>query len=59
MRLPANTDLVVLSPFELDVDWHSESKDSEKYDGPFSAVSIGQTWRLGEDYEWQLLVTSL
>ena len=59
MRPLAKTDLVVLGPFELEVHCHSESKDSEKYDGPFIAVSVGQTWRLGKGYEWQFLVTAL
>ena len=58
MRLPSKTNLVVLGPFELEVHRHSESKDSEKYDGPFSAVSVGQTWRLGKSYEWQFPVTA-
>ena len=57
--LPANTDLVVLSPFELEVHWHSESKDSEKYDGPINSASVGQRWRIGEGYEWQLSVTAV
>ena len=59
MRPLAKTDLVVLGPFELEVHWHSERKDSEKYDGPFIAVSVGQTWRLGEGWELQILVTTL
>ena len=51
VRPPAKTDLVVLSPFELKVHFHSESKDSKKYDGPISAASVRQWWRLREGYE--------
>ena len=57
--LPANTDLVVLSPFELKVHWHSESKDSEKYDESINAATVGQRWRIGEGYEWQLSVAAV
>ena len=55
----ANTNLVVLSPFELEVYRQSESKDLQKYDGSISAASVGQRWRLGDGNEWQLLVAAL
>ena len=59
MRLPANTDLVVLGPFELKVHWYCESKDSQKDDRPIGAASVGQTWGFGDSYEWKLRVSSL
>jgi hypothetical protein len=41
VRLPANTDLVVLRPFEQEVPFQSKSKDSYKYDGPITAAIVG------------------
>ena len=59
VRLLAKTNLVLHSPFELEVHWYSKSKDSDIYDGPISTARVSQRWRLGEGYKWQLLVTVL
>ena len=47
VRLLAKTNLVLHSPFELEVHWYSESKDSDIYDGPLARQELANGGDLG------------